>query len=320
VNPLWSPDCALPSLPHIQAVQDVAARDLRSLVTLPLGIPQVQVIINEIYEVQPRAESQMCPVVRSANRHAELGAVPVSPPFHPPSFQSPQRFHTARSQLVAHEMVPVASSSSSSSTSSWSPSSCDSLMARDHHKVVSDRSASDQSERSRSAREPSLVDMRHEVPSVSLVRPQVVVPSKAQQMTALTGPAVKSASTAQKISKVYNYGSCLLHLIFALQDYSACFLFAPLRLTLPVSMVFSVRACFWLPLLLHSLFTMLQTMLHIAWAAQYNAWLLIKLMPKGVAFSFLHIGQVCLSQPILLCFAAHCHHVKAASDHQPPPP
>ncbi len=62
VNPLWSPDCALPSMPHIQAVEDVAARDLRSLVTLPLGIPQVQVIINEIYDMQPRAESQTLPV------------------------------------------------------------------------------------------------------------------------------------------------------------------------------------------------------------------------------------------------------------------
>ena len=149
--------------------------------------------------------------MRSADRHAELGAVPVSPPFHPPSFQSPQRFHTARSQLVAHEMVPVASSSSSSSTSSWSPSSCDSLMARDHHKIVSDRSANDQSERSRSAREPSLVDMQHEVPSVSLGRPQVVCSSKAQQMTARTGPGVKTASTAQEFSKIYNYGrfSCI---------------------------------------------------------------------------------------------------------------
>ena len=58
-------------------------------------------------------------------------------------------------------------------------------------------------------------------------------------------------------------------------------------------------------------------MLHIAWAAQYNAWLLIKLTLKGVGFLFLHIGLVCLSQPMLLCLAVHCHHVKAASDPQP---
>ncbi len=64
---------------HIQAVQDVPTRDLCSLVTPPLGIPEVQVIINEIYDMQPMAESQMGPVVRSADRHAELGAVPVTP-------------------------------------------------------------------------------------------------------------------------------------------------------------------------------------------------------------------------------------------------
>ncbi len=78
-------------------------------------------------------------------------------------------------------------------------------------------------------------------------------------MTALTGPAVKSASTAQKISKVYNYGSRLLHLVIALQDYSACFLFASLRLTLPVSIVFTVGACLWLLMLPHSLITALHT-------------------------------------------------------------
>ena len=95
---------------------------------------------------------------------------------------------------------------------------------------------------------------------------------------------------------------------------------APLRLTLPLSKVFTICACFWLPTLLYSLITMLQTVLHIAWAAQYNAWLLIKLMPKGVVFSFLHIGLVCLSQPILLCLAAHRHHVKAACEPQPQTP
>ncbi len=199
----------------------------------------------------------MWPVVRSADRHAELGAVPVTPPVHPPSLQSPQEFHTARSHLVAHKIVPVASSSSPCSTSSWSSSSCDSLMAGGHHKVVSDRSASDQSESSCSAREPSSVDIRHEVSSVSLVRPQVVFTAKAQQVTALTGPAVKSASTAQEFSKVYNYGSFFCILSLHCKDYSACFLFAPLRLTLPLSMVLTVRACFWLPLLLHSLITTL---------------------------------------------------------------
>jgi len=180
VNPLYSLELALPSTSHIQAVEDLLPGDL-SIVTLPLGTPKarscalqpckVQVVINEIYDVQPKAESQMWPVVRSATRHAELGAVPVSPPIHPSSLQSPVEFHTARSHLVAHEVVPAASSSSPSSISSWSSSSCDSLIAGDNHKVVSDRSASDQSESSCSAREPSSIDMRHEVPSVSLVRP-----------------------------------------------------------------------------------------------------------------------------------------------------
>ncbi len=293
--------------------------------TLPLGIPntrscalqpcKVQVIINEIFDVQPKAESQMWPVVRSANRHAELGAVPVTPPIHLSSLQSPGEFHTARSHLLAHEVVPVASSSSPSSTSSWSSSSCDSLMAGGHHKVVSDRSASGQSESSCSVREPSSVDMRHEVPSVSLVRPQVMCTPEE-----LTGPAVKGASTAQESSKVHNFGNSFRILSLPCKDYLACFPSAPLRLTLPLSMVFTVCACFWLPMLLHSLITTLQTMLHIAWAAQYNAWLLIKLTPKGVVFSFLHIGLMCLSQPMPLCLAAHHHHVKAASDPQPQPP
>lgn len=158
----------------------------------------------------------MWPVVRSADRHAELGAVPVTPSVHPRSLQSPQDFYTARSHLLAHEIVPVACSASSS-TSSWSPSSCDSLMAGDQHKVVSDRSASGQSEHSCSVKEPSLVDMRHEVPSVSLERRHVVFTPKAQQVTALTGP-VKSTSTAQEFSKVYNYcASFPLHSIFTLQ-------------------------------------------------------------------------------------------------------
>ncbi len=73
-------------------------------------------------------------------------------------------------------------------------------------------------------------------------------------------------------------------------------------------------------MLLHSLITMLQAVLHIAWAAWYNAWLLIKLTPKGVVPSFLHVGLMCLSQPMLLCLAAHRHHVKAASKPQPHPP
>lgn len=275
--------------------------------TLPLGTPKarscalqpckVQVVINEIYDVQPKAESQMWPVVRSATRHAELGAVPVSPPIHPSSLQSPVEFHTARSHLVAHEVVPAASSSSPSSISSWSSSSCDSLIAGDNHKVVSDRSASDQSESSCSAREPSSIDMRHEVPSVSLVRPQVIFPAKTQQLktvAALTGPAVKGASTAQESSKVKIHGNSFCIPSLRCKDYLARFLSAPLRLTLPVSMVFTVCACFWLPMLLHGLITTFQIMLHI--------------------------GLVCLSQPMLLCLAVHHHHDKAASDPQPKPP
>ncbi|DBA80265.1 TPA: hypothetical protein ACH3X2_007495 [Trebouxia sp. C0005] len=210
LNPLWSPDSALPSTLHYQAVEDVLARD-RRIVALPLDIPKtqshalqpckVQVIINEIFGVQPEAESQMWPVVRSADRHAELGAVAASPPIHASSLQSPGEFHTARAHLVAHGIMAVASSSSLCSTSCWSSSSCDSLMAGGHHKVVSDRSASDESESNCSAREPSSVDIRHEVPSVSLVRPQVVFTPKAQQVTALAGPTVKSASTAEDFSK-----------------------------------------------------------------------------------------------------------------------
>ncbi len=59
---------------------------------MPLGIPntdshalepcKVQVITNDILDMQPKVESQMCPVVRSAERHAELGAAPASPTFH----------------------------------------------------------------------------------------------------------------------------------------------------------------------------------------------------------------------------------------------
>ena len=238
MNPLWSPECALPSTLDTQAVEDLLARDLR-IVTLPLGIPKVQVIINQIFDVQPDAESQMWPVVRSADRHAELGVVLASPPIHPP----PQEFHTARSHLLAHEIVPVALSSPSS-TSSWSPSSCNSLMAGGLLKVVSDRSASGQSESSCSVKEPSSVDMRHEVPSVSLVRPQAMFTPEE-----LTGPAVKGASTAQESSKVHNIGNSFRILSLPCKDYLACLLFAPLRLALPVSMVSAVRACFWLPLL-----------------------------------------------------------------------
>ncbi|KAL0024804.1 hypothetical protein WJX79_009594 [Trebouxia sp. C0005] len=122
---------------------------------------------------------------------------------HPNPVLNPlwREFHTARAHLVAHGIMAVASSSSLCSTSCWSSSSCDSLMAGGHHKVVSDRSASDESESNCSAREPSSVDIRHEVPSVSLVRPQVVFTPKAQQVTALAGPTVKSASTAEDFSK-----------------------------------------------------------------------------------------------------------------------
>lgn len=202
---------------------------------LPLDIPKtqshalqpckVQVIINEIFGVQPEAESQMWPVVRSADRHAELGAVAASPPIHASSLQSPGEFHTARAHLVAHGIMAVASSSSLCSTSCWSSSSCDSLMAGGHHKVVSDRSASDESESNCSAREPSSVDIRHEVPSVSLVRPQVVFTPKAQQVTALAGPTVKSASTAEDFSKVYSYCSFFSHFVFALQGLLSMFSF-----------------------------------------------------------------------------------------------
>ena len=180
--------------------------------TTPPGIPntgshalepcKVQVITNDIFDMQPQAESQMYPVARSAERHAELGAASASPTFH----SSSADFHTARSRLF-HEFVPVASSSSSPSTSSWSSSFLDSLVSLDHQQVVSDRSASDRSERSCSARQPSSKHVRHEVPNVSLVRPQVVFPPRAQQMAALTEPAVKSASTAWELSKVQNFGN-----------------------------------------------------------------------------------------------------------------
>lgn len=213
--------------------------------TTPLGIPntgshalepcKVQVITNDIFDMQPTAESQMCPVVHSAERHADFGAAPASPTFH----SSSADFHTARSRL-SHEFVPVASSSSSSSTSSWSPSSLDSLASIDQ-KVVSDRSASDRSERSCSGRQPSSVRMQHEVPSVSVVRPQVVFPTTAQQVAAHTGPAVKSASTAQKSSKVHNFGNSFCIPSLPCKDYLACFPSALFRLTLPLSMVFTVR-------------------------------------------------------------------------------
>ena len=223
----------------------------------------------------------MWPVVHSADRHAELGAVPVTPSVHPRSLQSPQDFYTARSHLLTHEIVPVACSASSS-TSSWSPSSCDSLMAGDQHKVVSDRSASGQSEHSCSVKEPSLVDMRHEVPSVSLERPHVVFTPKARQVTALTGP-VKSTSTAQEFSKVYNYCAIpsAFHLYLAKTTWHApvCW-----HCLCPWSLLFVLASgclcCFTV------CFAALQAYMHIAWAAQYNAWLLIKSTPKGVVFSF----------------------------------
>ncbi len=162
---------------------------------MPLDIPntkshasepcKVQVITNDIFDMQPEAESQMCPVVRSAERHAELGAVFDSPTIH----SSAADFHTARSRL-SHETVPAACSFSPCSTSSWSSSSLDSLVAGDHHKVVSDRSTSDHSESSCSARNPNSVDMWREVPSVSLVRPQEAL---------------------QELSKVHNFGnSCCI--------------------------------------------------------------------------------------------------------------
>jgi len=45
----------------------------------------------------------------------------------------------------------------------------------------------------------------------------------------------------------------------------------------------------------------LRTLLKLAWAAWYNTWLLIKLTPKGVLFSFLflRLEEILLSQ--------HCH-------------
>jgi hypothetical protein len=202
-------------------------------VTTPLGIPntgshalepcKVQVITNDIFDMQPTAESQMCPVVHSAERHADFGAAPASPTFH----SSSADFHTARSRL-SHEFVPVASSSSSSSTSSWSPSSLDSLASIDQ-KVVSDRSASDRSERSCSGRQPSSVRMQHEVPSVSVVRPQVVFPTTAQQVAAHTGPAVKSASTAQKSSKVHNFGNSFCIPSLPCKDYLAMLPICPVE-------------------------------------------------------------------------------------------
>ena len=33
----------------------------------------------------------------------------------------------------------------------------------------------------------------------------------------------------------------------------------------------------------------------LPWAAQYNTWLLIKLTPKGIVFSFLFFSAVCLT-------------------------